>query len=111
MSIRKKIGPLLDKYGNRCCICGEPMVLCDRKASGLSKKQFRAQRVTVEHVLDRARGGSNRAENLRLAHHRCNSGVSHLSPLEKFARYQPWSAIDAIRDRLATLPVELIDQP
>jgi hypothetical protein len=39
---------------------------------------------TREHLLARARGGTNDAENIRLAHGDCNSAAGHLSVKRKY---------------------------
>ncbi len=35
---------------------------------------------TIEHILPRSLGGTNRIENLRLAHRSCNLAVANLPP-------------------------------
>ena len=55
---------LIDRDGPLCWICGEQVDLdVPPTAPGAP---------TVDHVLPRARGGSNDPSNLRLAHRRCN---------------------------------------
>lgn len=47
------------RLGHYCGICGEPLDSIDE--------------ATVDHVVPLARGGSNRFENLQLAHPDCNT--------------------------------------
>lgn len=39
--------------------------------------------ISIEHLLERSRGGTNDRENLRLAHKGCNRAVIGLSVIEK----------------------------
>lgn len=55
-----KIRTLLARDGNLCWLCGEPFA----NKSG--------RKPSLDHVIPRSKGGSNRNENLRLAHGRCN---------------------------------------
>lgn len=56
---------VIEAYGSTCWLCRRPI---DLAASGRSKWGL-----TLDHVLPRSLGGSNAIENLRPAHHYCNS--------------------------------------
>lgn len=64
-------------YGTRCIHCGEPidMAYCDEFIYGHNNPL----RPSVDHVIPRAMGGSDRLENLRPAHLGCNAarGARH----------------------------------
>lgn len=66
-SKRSVVGRLLDKYGNNCWACGQPM----------------GDDVTIEHVIPQASGGGNNIDNLRLCHQRCNVALANHTPAEK----------------------------
>lgn len=57
---------LLEKWGRECAYCGTKEVPLE-----------------VEHIVPKSKGGSNRASNLTLACHECNSGKDNL-PIEIF---------------------------
>ena len=59
---------LLVRDGNECFYCGYEM---------------QPENISVEHVLSRLHGGSNRMENLVLAHKKCNEEASHLTVIDK----------------------------
>lgn len=63
---KKKL--LMIRDGNCCFYCGERMCY---------------ESMTVEHLLSIVHGGSNRLENLVLAHRRCNGLAGDLSVFEK----------------------------
>ena len=56
---------VVEMYGCVCWLCKRPI---DMSVSGRSKWGL-----TLDHVLPRSLGGSNAIENLRPAHHYCNS--------------------------------------
>lgn len=49
---------LLERDGPTCQICQRPFTETDLP--------------TIDHIIEQSRGGSNRIENLRLAHRKCN---------------------------------------
>lgn len=49
---------LLERDGPICQICQRPFTETDPP--------------TIDHIIERSRGGSNRLENLRLTHRKCN---------------------------------------
>lgn len=56
-------------YGTDCYVCGRTVRLHE-----IPNHSYRQpDSATVEHVVPRWRGGSNRLTNLRLSHHRCNN--------------------------------------
>lgn len=57
-------------HGTNCFYCGLHMPKRDR---------------TIEHLLEKARGGGNDLPNLRLAHYACNAAVEGRSVQEKIA--------------------------
>lgn len=64
---RKKILQLKARDGEDCFYCGNKL----------------GTDITVEHLLSKAHRGSNRLENLALAHNKCNSKAGSLSLAEK----------------------------
>lgn len=57
--------PFAERHGMVCCWCGEPIDPAQAATRGPLSP-------TREHLVPRSLGGSNRAENLLLAHRRCN---------------------------------------
>lgn len=56
-----KIRTIMKRDGNHCWLCGEPF-------SGAS-----GRKPSLDHVIPRSKGGSDRNENLKLAHTSCNN--------------------------------------
>lgn len=65
---KQAVRTLLDRDGDACFYCGQPMPEGDR---------------TVEHLLALGHGGNNHLSNLALAHKACNEGASVNSIVEK----------------------------
>jgi 5-methylcytosine-specific restriction endonuclease McrA len=61
-----KITKLIARDGMECSICGIPM---NRKIEAPG----RGDAISFDHIIPRSEGGSDRIENLRLAHRACNS--------------------------------------
>lgn len=61
---------LWERQQGGCALCGKPMPESrfDLAHASLWKKQ----RPSFDHILSRARGGSDKPENLQLAHAVCN---------------------------------------
>jgi len=59
---RKKLHKLLDKYGNKCYLCGK----------NLRKKHGKKNSRTIDHVKPISKGGNNDLDNLRLCCFSCN---------------------------------------
>jgi 5-methylcytosine-specific restriction endonuclease McrA len=60
-----KIQKIRDRDGDCCWLCHKPMVYGEDVSPSM--------RLSVDHYIPRKWGGSNRLENLRLAHTICNS--------------------------------------
>ena len=58
-----------------CWLCGEPV---DPSLVAISAPLA----ASVDHVIPKRNGGTNRYENLRLAHQLCNSRRGHADPQE-----------------------------
>ena len=58
---RKQLKRLLTKAAgnNKCGICGK--YIC-----------FKQHKVTIDHIIPKAKGGGNDLSNLQLAHYECN---------------------------------------
>lgn len=67
---RNKLKPLIRARGQNCFYCGDFMVLAE---------------ITIEHLTAKANGGSNKRENLYLAHKDCNQMAGHMDYLQKMA--------------------------
>lgn len=68
---RKLYANLRERHGDACHWCGKPMCFEDRDGPLAA---------TIEHLIPRADGGSNKQFNLRLAHRRCNEDRSEPPP-------------------------------
>ncbi len=53
-----------------CALCGQPMLRNRFQAS--HSRIWTKQRATFDHIVPTSKGGADRAENLQLAHARCN---------------------------------------
>lgn len=90
---RHKKGPngkkfaLLRRQGNVCAECGSPMIL-EWPADG----RCLPDTATIDHVVPRALGGSNKLKNLELVHSRCNQnratalGLSECRKLKRMCK-------------------------
>lgn len=70
--MRRPLRSLQRRDGWSCCHCGGLMYL--HGSAGVDPKLWR----TIEHVVPLALGGSNRLENLKLAHYGCNQAGNRL---------------------------------
>lgn len=65
---RRRRASLRKRDGDNCWLCGEPMEF--------DSPTHRAERgdrfATIDHVVERSKGGANALSNLRLAHQICN---------------------------------------
>lgn len=53
-----------------CALCSEPMLR--NRFDAPHARVWAKQRATVDHIIPRSKGGTDAAENLQLAHARCN---------------------------------------
>ncbi|MHA7857702.1 MAG: HNH endonuclease [Henriciella sp.] len=53
-----------------CALCGAPML--QNRFQAPHARVWGKQRATIDHIIPKSKGGSDRAENLQLAHARCN---------------------------------------
>lgn len=60
-----RVTTIMARDGVNCAICDGPL---DRHL----RVPGHALYITFDHIVPRSRGGSDRIENLRLAHHACN---------------------------------------
>lgn len=61
-----------ETYGDRCFICGEPVVGDDTHHEKIDGKPRLSLKPSVDHVVPRSLGGGNTLANLRLTHRCCN---------------------------------------
>lgn len=61
---------LWEKQGGLCALCGKPMPR--HRFEVAHATLWKKQRPSFDHILAKARGGSDRPENLQLAHAACN---------------------------------------
>lgn len=78
VGVKPKMAYLMLESGCKCCLCGEGLVA----KKGHIPKQLHP---TIEHVLPKFRGGSNRPHNLDSAHAICNHTKSSMTLEEWFA--------------------------
>lgn len=70
--MNERLQTLLDRQSGRCLWCGLTCWLADRDEKGHYER-----RATIEHLVPRKHGGSDRVENLAAACHRCNIRRGH----------------------------------
>lgn len=70
---RARILSLIKEHGDTCCWC--------QKVCLLDVDPQHPDRATVEHLVPRSKGGSNRRENLRVACYACNHKRGDMSRL------------------------------
>ncbi len=63
----KLVGHLLNRHGSKCFYCLHEL----------------GSDISIEHLLEKSRGGTNAHDNLRLAHAGCNRAVIGLSVMDK----------------------------
>ncbi|MBY9066319.1 HNH endonuclease [Hyphomonas sp. WL0036] len=61
---------LWDKQGGLCALCGQPMP--QHRFEVAHATLWKKCRPSFDHIRARARGGSDKPENLQLAHAECN---------------------------------------
>lgn len=66
----RKMIALHERDGGFCRLCGGEIVL-----SRLGKQN--PDKPTLDHILPKAKGGTNDLENLQLAHAKCNTAKGH----------------------------------
>lgn len=65
---RERIRLIIERDGPDCFLCGEPFT--------------KNQKITIDHWIPRAAGGTEEIDNLRIAHKICNVRKSDLIPLD-----------------------------
>lgn len=81
---KKTICFLLQKYGDTCFYCGQPL----------------GDDITIEHLLSKSRVGQRSADhidNLALAHQRCNSSAANMSLYDKIKMRESEQEMVAMR--------------
>jgi 5-methylcytosine-specific restriction endonuclease McrA len=68
---RRVFANLRERYGDNCHWCGRPMDF-DTREQPLSP--------SVEHLIPKSVGGTNKQGNLRLAHLHCNQARGEIKP-------------------------------
>lgn len=63
--VRRLANQVLGRYGSVCWLCGKPIDLTAPRSSPLG--------LSVDHVIPRSKGGGDNLDNLRPAHHHCNT--------------------------------------
>ncbi|MEL6413545.1 MAG: HNH endonuclease signature motif containing protein [Pseudomonadota bacterium] len=66
----KIVDQLWQAQAGLCALCGEPMLRSRFQAP--HAQVWAKQRATVDHIVPKSKGGADTAENLQLAHARCN---------------------------------------
>jgi HNH endonuclease len=69
---RNKRKRIRQRDGDDCWLCKKPI--------DFTLENDHAMRASLDHYVPRKWGGSNRAENLRLAHQHCNVSREHYRP-------------------------------
>jgi 5-methylcytosine-specific restriction endonuclease McrA len=92
--MRRKLFVLLERDGYECCWCG--------KVCNLNTRPCNDSHPTVEHVIRRADGGTNKFDNLRVACRRCNNG-RHNRKWNRKLREVTWVSP---KGRKSELPIE-----
>ena len=57
---------LLEKQDSLCALCNRPLVNIEYTIRDDNT-------ITIDHIIPKAKGGTNNILNLRLVHHKCNS--------------------------------------
>lgn len=68
---RRIFANLRERHGDNCHWCGKAMCFETRQEP---------RSATIEHVIPKSEGGTNKESNLRLAHRRCNEDRSVPTP-------------------------------
>ena len=61
---------LWQRQNGLCALCGQSMMR--NRFEAPHARVWAKQRATLDHILPRSKGGKDTAENLQLAHARCN---------------------------------------
>lgn len=69
-SKRGVVNSLRRRDGTKCYLCRKRMVFTDSPLDPL--------KATIDHILPRSLGGSDRLKNLKLAHRKCNQERGNL---------------------------------
>ena len=66
----ERFASLWAAQSGRCALCGTPMLR--NRFEAPHARVWAKQRATIDHVIPRSKGGTDRPDNLQLAHARCN---------------------------------------
>ncbi|NQY13855.1 MAG: HNH endonuclease [Henriciella sp.] len=66
----QKFEALWAAQSGNCALCGERMLR--NRFAAPHARVWAKQRATYDHIIPRSKGGKDTAENLQLAHARCN---------------------------------------
>lgn len=73
---RRKRKSLLRRDGNICWICGESFDLDEVTGIDIHDSSH-PRAMTLDHIITRKDGGTNKLDNLKLAHRSCNGNRSN----------------------------------
>ena len=80
---RLRFAQLRKRDGDVCWLCGEPI---DFSLPRPADARLDPGAPTLDHVIPRWKGGSNKVSNLKLAHFACNNRRGYLENPEVVAR-------------------------
>lgn len=81
--LERTVAYLRLRDGEQCFYCGKPMEF-DRPPECQANWNNK-RRASVEHLIDRSKGGTRHHTNAVLAHRKCNSDRSQMALAEKLA--------------------------
>ena len=87
-----------ERDGDACWICGRPVPAW--------AEQGDPEMPTLDHIVERSRGGPDDLHNLALAHHRCNQERSRGPSRSSYARLV--DAVGGLGDRLESFAAEAL---
>lgn len=78
-----------------CYICNEPCDYDDKQITGEGHFVAGEAYPSIDHIIPLARGGKHAWDNVKLAHHRCNSDKTDMLPSEYLNRVEEVDAVEA----------------